>query len=197
VSVRIYVEGGGDQALILRLCRSGFARFFAKCVGAGKQPKVIACGGRQQAFNDFCTALKQHTSDTVLLLVDAEGEVTDSKCWDHLKGRDNWVRPDTAKENSVFLMVQCMESWFLADKQVLVAYYGQGFLINALPKSNNVESVSKTDVAAKLEHACKPTKKGCYHKTQHSFDILASLDPEKVASGSAHAKELIDFLREL
>lgn len=197
MSVRIYVEGGGDQSETIAKCRSGFARFFGQFVEEGKKPKVIACGSRNAAYRDFCIALRQHKSDAVLLLVDAEDEILHLDCWKHLKSRDNWQQPQGAGATTVYLMVRCMETWFLADKEALAAYYGKDFSIDDLPKHTSIESVSKKDVEAGLHRASALTTKGNYHKTRHGFDILASLNPEKVARGSVHAKRLIDFLSAL
>ena len=70
----------------------------------------------------------------------------------------------------------------------LAAYYGQGFLANALPKRDDIEAEPKTDVTASLTHATKNTKtKGEYHKTRHGFDLLGSIDAEKVCKRSRHA----------
>lgn len=92
-------------------------------------------------------------------------------------------------------MVQCMEAWFLADKDCLVAYYGDDFNQNALPPRQDIENIAKNDVLNGLKKATSSVSKGEYGKGQHSFDILAQIDPTKVIAASPHAKRLVDTLK--
>ncbi|MEX1094982.1 MAG: hypothetical protein WED34_02975 [Planctomycetales bacterium] len=46
-----------------------------------------------------------------------------------------------------------------------------------------------------MKAASKQTRKGCYDKGRHSFEILNGLDPAKVAAASRHARRLMDVLR--
>lgn len=43
-------------------------------------------------------------------------------------------------------MVQCMENWFMADKECLALFFGQGFNVNALPNNPNIEAILTTDI---------------------------------------------------
>lgn len=88
-----------------------------------------------------------------------------------------------------------MESWFLADKETLMTYYGPKFYPNALSNNPNIENISKQDVLKCLENATKGTKRGKYNKGSHSFEILAQIDPEKVQQASPYAKRLIATLK--
>ena len=47
--VKIYVEGGGDQAKLKRECRRAFSKFFEKAGFKGKMPRVVASGSRGSA----------------------------------------------------------------------------------------------------------------------------------------------------
>jgi hypothetical protein len=98
-----------------------------------------------------------------------------------------------------FLMVQAMEAWFLADREVLAAFYGDGFLANSLPGSpREIESVPKGDLEPALKHASGPTKtKGPYQKVKHGFALLALINPSKVENASPHAASFHRFLRRL
>jgi Domain of unknown function (DUF4276) len=193
VSVIIYVEGGAPGQT-KAACRQAFRLFLEKVIPPGSF-KVIASGDRASTFQDFCAALKKHPDDFVILLVDSEEAVAGS-CWQHLRTRvgDEWHQPATAGEDQAHLMVRVMESWFLADRPALLAYYGQGFLINSLPGQPNVELISKQDVFRFLQHASKPTKKGEYHKTRHGFDLLEGIDPNRVRAASQHAARLFAVL---
>lgn len=161
-------------------------------------PKIMPCGPRNAAYDDFCTALKQTaTNDFIILLVDSEAEVTpDDSAWEHLRKRDEWTKPRRAKNENAHLMVQCMEAWFIADRDSLREYFGQYFKPNALPARNDIENISKSDLEKALEKATTATRKGAYHKGKHSFDILAKLNPDKVKSCSQHAERLVKTLRD-
>jgi len=192
VSTRIYVEGGGDWSSTKSACRYAFHEFFRKIAPPGHQPKVIASGGRANAFSDFRQALRDHPDKLVVLLVDSEGPVTPGmSSWAHLQQRDGWVRPSIGGDAQAQLMVQCMEAWFLADLDVLQGYYGTGFLAASLPRGP-IERV--INVVGALEHASHGTQKGQYHKTSHGFDLLALIDPARVRASSAHANQLCVLL---
>jgi hypothetical protein len=193
VSVRVYVEGG-FQSSTKSDCRQAFRSFFGKVIPQGSF-KVIASRDRSAAFKDFCLALKQHREDYVILLVDSEEAVVAGP-WQHLAARqgDHWHRPVGASDDQAHLMVQVMESWFLADKQVLTDYYDHGFLADSLPGQPNIELISKKDVYAALQHASQNTQKGEYHKTRHEFDLLERVDPNRVRAASKHAQRLFAVL---
>ena len=196
MSVKIYVEGGGDRGELKTRCRKGFGALFQKTCLQGRMPKVVACGSRRRAFDRFCAALAKATNDDfVVLLVDSEAPVSrNAGPWQHLKSRDNWDQPADALDDNSHLMVQCMEAWFLADKEALAAYFGDGFNPNALPGRLEIEQVSKSEVEKGLKMASRQSKKGRYDKGSHSFGILAELDPRKVTDASPHAKRLISTL---
>ena len=161
-------------------------------------PRIVASGSRQEAFDDFCEAVhRPENYDFIVLLVDSEGPVArGSSPKQHLKTRDSWNQPSGATDDQVHLMVQCMEAWFLADKDSLAAYYGNGFNQNALPARQDIENIAKNDVLNGLKSAtrsCVP--KGEYGKGRHAFDILARIDPVKVAAASPYAKRLVDTLK--
>ena len=90
-------------------------------------------------------------------------------------------------------MVQCMESWFLADVSTLGAFFGDGFRNPS--ERNDIEDIPKQDVLRNLESASKDSQKGAYNKGRHSFDILGQIDPEKVIQHSRFAKRLVETLK--
>lgn len=194
MSVRIYVEGGGKGSW--NECRRGFAEFFRKVLPSGHMPRVIPCGSREDAFDDFCIALRRHPADLVILLVDAESRVaTGAGPWDHLAREDRWVKPAVVTDDQAHLMVEAMEAWLVVDPQALARFYGQGFRASVLPGERDIEQVRKEDLLRALVSATRDTKsKGTYHKARHAFSILAEIDPVLVRVRSKHAERLCLFL---
>ena len=126
MSVKLYVEGGGDSKSLKRACRRGFGKFLERAGAAGRMPRIVACGSRRDAYESFEAAHASQDGDA-MLLVDAEATVTSQGPWQHLKVRDGWERPEGATDEQCHLMVQVMESWFLADADTLSSFYDQGF----------------------------------------------------------------------
>ncbi len=198
MKVTVYVEGGGDRRKLKTECRYGFRDFLLKAGLAGSMPAIFAGGGRQKTYGSFCAALAQAAdNEFIVLLVDSEDPVAEGAGpWTHLQTRDKWQKPAAATDKNAHLMTQCMESWFFADKDALAAYFGAGFKRNALSAREKIENIPKADVESGLKAAtrhCRP--KGKYDKGRHSFQILARLDPAKVAAASPHAKLLICTLK--
>ena len=193
MSVKVYVEGGGDGKSLRSACREGFKNFIKKTGLSGMMPRIVACGGREKAYDRFKTA-HLNKDETSLLLVDAEESVQETGPWQHLKAREDWDPPNGATEDQCHLMVQSMESWFLADQDALKEFYGQGYRQNALRQNPQIEQIAKDDVLDGLDRAARETSKRGYHKGTHSFEILAKLDPEKIKNASPHAKRFIESL---
>ena len=160
-------------------------------------PRIVACGDRRKTYDKFYNELTNGADNEFLvLLVDSEDPVAEGAGpWTHLKTRDNWDRPVAAEDENAHLMVQCMEAWFFADKEALAAYFGAGFRPRALPARADIERIPKADIENGLKAATKPSRKGEYNKGGHSFEVLAALQPAKVAAASPYAKRLIDTLQ--
>ncbi len=200
--VFVYMEGGGDSDTLKSELRQSMATWLGKCPALqGKRPRVVACGGREQAFDHFKTALAQ--GKNALLLVDSEEKVSASHQpsvqgdgglpWLHLKQQAGWDQPPSARQEDAHLMVVCMESWFLAQPQALKDFFGAGFRMELLPRGQ-VEQHTKAAIYQGLKLASQKSAKGEYGKGAHSFKLLGLLDPGKVAQASAWAGR---FLAEL
>lgn len=198
MTTTVYVEGGGKNRALSSSCREGFRKFFEAAGLEGRMPKIVPSGSRQDAFAKFRTALAQQSETrSAVLLVDSESPVGEgvSTC-EHLRLNDNWQEPEQATTDSVHLMVQCMESWFLADIESLRAFFGDGFNARTLPARSEIEQIPKSEVLTSLKNAtrkCGRTRK--YTKGRHSFAILAASDPTLVIERSPHARRLVDFLK--
>ena len=180
-----------------RDCRKAFAAFFTKAGVARGTVAVEACGARGEAYRTFSADVVSGSADIqAILLVDSEGPVVAGRNpWQHLQAVDKWDRPSGAPDDGCHLMVQVMESWFLADHAALQSFYGNGFNNGALSSNSDVEDVPKQDVLNGLRTATRNTSKGSYNKGKHSFTILETLDPARVSAGSRHAELLLQALK--
>jgi|ERR1017187_9914595 hypothetical protein len=175
--IRIYFEGASEL-------REGFRSFFGEIKTAdGRGPKLIAGGGREQAIADFRKSFKSHAAALNLLLIDSEGPDT---------GRlfETICQPQQIPENArgkVFWMVECMESWFLADVEALGRYYYLD-LAEALRGNPDVEEIPKRDVLARLKAATN----GRYHKTKDAPHLLKRILPERVKQAAPNCRRLFN-----
>lgn len=196
--VKIYVEGGGDSESLRSELRRAMSKLLKK-LDLKKMPAIIACGGRNQTFDRFQTAVREG-KDQVFLLVDSEASVGQSHeflPWEHLKQRDDWSSTDNMDDDQCHLMVQCMESWFLADPEALKVFFKQGFVEKHIPpQGQDVEAISKNQVLTKLENATRNSTKGAYRKGDHSFEILEKIAPEKIKAASKWAERFFNTLIE-
>lgn len=194
--VRIYVEGGGDQRSGKAAVREGFSKFLSPLKEMARERhvswNVIACGSRNDAFNAFGIALGQHGDAFNALLVDSEGPVSQSP-WAHLQACDNWTIMDVS-DNHCHMMVQAMEAWVVADPDALAHFYGHGFNSNPIPRQEDVEMISKPDLASALRLATQNTQKGEYHKIRHGPKILASVDVARVRNRARHCERMFTIL---
>ncbi len=195
---KLFVEGGGNHNDALKTeCRRAFTAFLERAGFKGRMPRVVACGGRRNAYEQFCTAI-DGGEGSAILLVDAEAPVVAGDPWQHVAQRpgDEWDRPAGATEDHLHLMVQCMEAWFLADRRALEKFFGQGFRGNALPAATCVpEDVDKLELYNRLKQATAKTKtKGTYNKGKHSFKLLATLDPSLVRKAGGWAERFFATL---
>jgi len=203
-ALTIYLEGGGDTKEQKGQLRQGMDAFLKSAKDRFREKrwgwKLVACGGRQEAFDSFIWARNQaKTGEIVILLVDSEAPVTATCRADHLRQRqgDGWDLSGVP-DNHIHLMVQSMEAWIVADPEALEAYYGQGFQRNALPRRKNLEGEPKADCARKLKAATSKTKtKGAYHKINHASELLKIISPDKVRVRCPHAEILFKTLLDL
>lgn len=188
MKTHVFVEGGA-QGRPARQLRIAFGSFIAKAGVERQRFQVIACGSRGDAYNKFNGEVSKGLP--AILLVDAESSVTAPGPWQHLRASDGWVRPRGATDDQCHLMVQVMESWFLADADAVESYYGRGFRRQALPQNPNVEQVPTQDVLRGLGGATRRTPKGRYSKGKHAFELLERIDPAKVRAASPYADRFI------
>ena len=197
VTATLYIEGGGEGKDLRARFREGWKKFFDSA-GVGGKTKIVRGAGRRQTFDRFATAVSGRPPGTIpFLLVDSEIPVApEHSVWKHLRARDGWTRPAGVGDDRAFLMVQVMETWFLADREALRNYFGAGFGENALRAWPNLEDVPEFTVLKALERATAPCRKR-YSKGRVSFELLAHVDPARVEAACPHARALLNELRAL
>jgi hypothetical protein len=200
VSVKLYIEGGGEGQLLDTLFRQGWKQFFEAAGLAGKMPSVVRGQGREQTLDLFATAVTRPRDGTLpMLLVDSEEPVEEGhSVWQHLeaKARGGWRRPVGATDDQAFLMVQVMETWFLADRDMLRKYFGNLLRENHLRQWPVLEAVPKSSVFEALEMATAGCRKQ-YAKGKVSYELLGLLRPHRVEAACPHARALLDRLRRM
>ena len=126
------------------------------------------------------------------IFIEGDGDTV----WRHLQNRDCWSCPEDAQDDQAFLMVVTMETWFLADRELLQRHFGRGLVESHFKKWPTLENVAKETVL----NALRAATAGCsspYEKGKVSFDLLAKLNSSRVEMACPHAKELLDRLRNL
>jgi hypothetical protein len=139
-----------------------------------------------------------------MLLIDSEGPAKDrfsmgdchewlpwEQIWyrtDHAGNRlDNWMK--SGDPTDVHLMVQMMESWFLADPDCLIKL---GFVGKNIKEYDDIEAIDKSNI---IMYLCNTAKKS-YSKGDDSSVLLEAIDPLKVIEKSKWANRFIVLLKE-
>ena len=198
VRVRIFIEGGGSGATPDKTFRQAWSKFFEAAGFTGKIPRVVRGESRNETFGKFKSHLQRRPSDEItLMLVDSEGPVsTDQTPWEYLRNQDNWNQPQGAANDSAYLMVQVMETWFLADRRALREFFGSSLNDNHLKQWPDLETVPKETVISALVSATVNCQKP-YSKGRVSFELLGRVDPLHVSAACPHARQLLQYLRDL
>ena len=201
MSVTVFVEGGGNKATD-SACRQAFRALLTRAGFAGRLPRVIPCGSRNDAYDDFEIAFR-NGDEYPILLVDSEElvapanqpDVNPSGAWRHLAQRGGRERrPRNAQDDQAQLMVTTMETWLIADRDALRAYF-PGINENALPPNSELESRRKSDVIDDgLRRATQRSSKGAYHKGNHSFDLLGRVAPDELRRRLPHFQRFVAAL---
>jgi hypothetical protein len=207
-SIKIFVEGGGETNAAGR----GELRIaFDTLVGAQKEAarkkrmrwNTVFCGSRSETAKEFAKAVERKDAELVVLVVDAEDEVSSEKPFDptptervkHLLARDGWTEQlEHTSPEHVHLMTRCMEAWVFADVEKVAEFYGKGFHDNALPTRQVLDEEPKDSLYAAIENATKDTKKGRYGKVKHASELLKRVRPGKVAERCVSFQQLTQWL---
>lgn len=196
VRVRIFIEGGSIASD--EVFTEGWRNFFLAAGLLGRMPRVVRGEGREQTFDKFKSALQRRRPNELhILLVDSEGPVAAGRsAWQHLHHQDNWEQSPGTDDDSAYLMVQVMETWFLADREALRRFFGPSLNENHFREWSHLEAIHKDTVINALESATANCRKP-YRKGRVSFELLEQIDPQRVSEAYPHAGQLLTYLRSL
>lgn len=77
VTIKIYIEGGGEGKDLDSRFREAWTKFFKAAGLSGKMPRPVRGKGRANTFDLFSTAIKNRKQDEIpLLLLDSEEGLT-------------------------------------------------------------------------------------------------------------------------
>ena len=187
----LHVEGGGNANQKERLRQAlgtVLNELRDRARAKGVRLRITFWGPRSETHVAFSRSRSQYPAALHLLLVDSEGPVNTS-ARQHLMRADSW-NLSNVPEDGCHLMVEVMESWFLADPEVLEEYFGRGFSVDALPPTRDVEQIAKDTVLEKLTRAARATKKQRYDKGRDAHMILERLDAGKLRTRAPHFDRL-------
>lgn len=201
--IRIYIEGDKKSKNSNISLREGFSNFFNDLRDKAREKHirfdVILGGNSAETFKDFLRGVKSHPNSFVTFLIDSDDEVseedTPKSFLQKQEKSKNWEWKNVGDEQCQ-LMVQIMESWFLADVETLQSYYGQKFNSKAIPKTNDVEKIAKLEVENSLNRATQNTQKGIYHKIKHGAELLTRIDVIKIKQRAKHCQRIFQTIEE-
>jgi hypothetical protein len=195
VSVTIYVEGGGDRGELKTRCSKGFSKLIKNMGFDNRMPKIVACGGRNKAYEWFNTAMTSASNDVFpILLVDSEDPIT-SGPWEHLKARNTWDRPVGAKDDQAQMMATCMETWIMADHEALRKVFVSCLREGTLFPLKDLEKRSRQELLEALKSSTNECGKNRgYEKGARSFEILEILNPKLLEENLPYFKRFRETL---
>ncbi|MDQ3179262.1 MAG: DUF4276 family protein [Acidobacteriota bacterium] len=204
MEIKLYVEGGGKgshKRATIKL-QQGFDSFFKKLKDAAQSRKIsfriIPSGNSQNTYEDFIRSVENSPQSFNVMLVDSDDALAENEsARDFLQKKYKKWKLKKIADEQCHLMVQIMESWFIADVDALKKFYGQGFNSNAIPKNSNVETIAKSRVESSLKTAILKTNKSEYHKIVHGAKLLELINPQKICEAAPHCRELFKIITEV
>ncbi len=197
MEIKLYVEGGskGSHKRATIKLQQGFDSFFKEIKELARSKKIsfkiIPAGNTQSTYDDFIFSVENSPQSFNLLLVDSDDALSENEsARAFLQKKYKKWKLKTVKDEQCHLMVQIMESWFIADVDALKQFYGQGFNAGKFPKNRNVEAVEKEQIKKSLKAAIAKTNKKEYHKIEHGSKLLEIINPNKVREAALHCEKL-------
>lgn len=200
--VRVFVEGGASGKQADNDFRRGWKKFLDELhrlarANGYQSLEVVRGKGRADTFRKFKSSRETYPHDLCVLLVDSEGPVAPKQgVWDVVANRrgDQWIKPPWAGGRHLYLIVQFIETWLVADPDALRSFFKGGFAPEKLP-TTNLEQQSKSKIEQALKAATRSTAKGAYRHVDATL-IMEKVRPEKVKTLS-HGRRLFSNLSDM
>jgi Domain of unknown function (DUF4276) len=167
--------------------RQGFTKLLEKRI-EGNLPRINLGGGKSHTIRKFLK--NKLEADTFMLLVDLDGPEEE-------KEQDMKENGLHSKKETVFYMVQEMETWFLSQPDMLDSFFGvdhKGKKVSDKLSKRKVTDIS--DPKAELKNATKDSKRGEYHEIKHGVELLKLLDAKQLEGSFVDFSNLIELLKE-
>jgi thymidylate synthase len=202
--IHVYIEGGAkgqDRAASADL-RRGFSMFLTKLCPDIRAKSIklntVIVGSTELTCKIFAQENENSPDKFFILLVDSDvfvDKADEAKIF--LQNNPKLKKCDLSdvEENQCHLMVQVMETWFLADAEALKNHFGKDLKENKLRKNKKVEEIAKDDVLDSLKEATKTRKIGAYHKIKDGAKLLENIMPHKVIEAAPHCEKLFNAIK--
>jgi len=165
--------------------RIGFSKLLGKKLT--NLPKIVLGGGKKTTIDIF---LNNKYNAKSYLLVDLDEK-------ENYRIEDLKNNSLTEHHESVFFMIQEMESWFLSQPDILNKYYGKTVtgkeMSDVLTKKNATEISEPKDEMKKITRNLNKGEK--YHQISHAVELLERLDADKLEQDFPDFKRLIETLK--
>jgi hypothetical protein len=166
--------------------------FITKACPSARGRLIIRLGkNKAETVKDFLRAISEKPASSLILLIDSDAPDNGSLL-PNIMETPLWRQhaPKKLSTPAVHWMVQVMESWLVADENALRSYYKKKLKPEALPKRENVEDITPSQVLRALSRASG----GTYDKASHAPKILEQLDPEKVRARAINCDRFLAFI---
>ena len=190
----VFVEGtAGDPGAL----RKAFRQFLERLGIPGSAIQIVAAGDGPAAHRAYVRSVSKYANDRIaFLLIDSEQHKEKGlPNWEFLSQARKLNKPEAAGVDSLGLMVQCMETWFLADREKVIKYFGLPEDGGPLPKHTEPELVSKSEVLSSFDRAARQIRRRRYQKGQDALALLGLVDPNVIAKRCPHAERFFSALR--
>jgi hypothetical protein len=166
--------------------REGFTKLLNQKL-SGKLPRIKLGGGKSTVIKQY---LKNKFEAQSILLIDLDA--------DEGRRQSDLQKYGLAEHHeTVFYMIQEMESWFLSQPDILDKYYG--LTINRRKVSEKLKNKKVSEIQnpkEELKDLTKSLNNGeQYHEIKHAVELLERLDASKLENDFPDFKRLIERLK--
>lgn len=201
-SILVYIEGEGGGGTVSKHAhrdgefRQAWKTFLQPLADQAENQGIYSFRcipglGGSSTTDRFAHPLPQQSGALRILIIDSEIEVPDvTKPWNVKSGKPDW-----AGDQNCYLMVQCLETWLLADPRTLEEHYNSRnkpcFRASKLKAWPNLEKIPRKTVQKVLEDATADCGKPYGHADGNL--IIAKVQRDTLKKLSSVARLFRDF----